>query len=62
MNVVDRLDRYIARRMAARRTPGLALALFDHEKTARASTYGVSNLETRASDPGRTRLPSITAG
>ena len=43
----DRLDEYIARRMEARRTPGLALALFDRERTVRASTYGVSELETQ---------------
>jgi CubicO group peptidase (beta-lactamase class C family) len=33
--------------MEARRTPGLALALFDSEKTVRTSTYGLSNLEAQ---------------
>ena len=41
------LDGYIARSMEARRTPGVALALFDRERNVRASAYGFSELETR---------------
>lgn len=43
----DRLDQYIKQRMKARSTPGMALALFDREKSVRVSTYGFSDLETQ---------------
>jgi CubicO group peptidase (beta-lactamase class C family) len=45
MEAFDRLDRYVSQRMEAKRTPGMALALFDREKCAHASTYGRADLE-----------------
>jgi D-alanyl-D-alanine carboxypeptidase len=42
---LDRLNLYIVRRMEARRTPGLSLALFDRDRCVHALTYGLSDPE-----------------
>jgi CubicO group peptidase (beta-lactamase class C family) len=40
----DRLDTFIAHRMRASNTPGLAMALMDRERLLRVSTYGYADL------------------
>ncbi len=42
------LDRFVADRMRADNTPGLALALTDRERTLRVATYGYADLAARA--------------
>ena len=41
------LDDYITARMAAARTPGMAVALFDRERRIRIATYGFADPEAR---------------
>lgn len=43
----DLLDRCLAARMRAARTPGLVMALTDREKTLRLKAYGHANLEAQ---------------
>lgn len=43
----DWLDRYIEKRMQVSSTPGMALALYDRDKSIRIFTYGFSDLETQ---------------
>jgi CubicO group peptidase (beta-lactamase class C family) len=42
----DAIDDYMVREQAARKIPGLALAIVRHGQVVRVSTYGVANLET----------------
>ena len=42
------LDRHIEWRMGETRTPGMAVALLDREKTLRVAAYGMANRETQA--------------
>lgn len=44
----ERLDRFVAQRMAADGTPGLALALTDREHLLQVATYGFADLAARA--------------
>jgi CubicO group peptidase (beta-lactamase class C family) len=57
-----RLDQYVSGRMAAARTPGMAVAFVDRRQCVRVVTYGVSSLETRAPVRPETlfRIGSIT--
>ena len=41
----ERLDRHVVARMAAARTPGMTLALFDREGCRRVATYGLADPE-----------------
>lgn len=45
--VVERLDAFVRARMAADRTPGLALALTDRERTIHHAEYGYADLAAR---------------
>ncbi|HEX2032744.1 MAG TPA: serine hydrolase domain-containing protein [Chloroflexota bacterium] len=56
------LDAVIARRMAAARTPGMAVAYFDRQTCHRVAVYGLASLEQRTPVTPRTlfQIGSIT--
>jgi CubicO group peptidase (beta-lactamase class C family) len=58
----ERVDEYVAGRMTAARTPGMAVAFVDRERCVRVATYGVADLETRSPVTTETlfRIGSIT--